>query len=257
MLKCFDLTGETAIVTGAAKGLGRVFAKALAAAGANVFLLGHGADGMKELAAEIRELGVQCGWSLADITSRQDVENAVKACMQQFGKIDILVNNAGTRRVNIPPQETTLPQWNQVMDVNVTGSFLCAQAVGREMIRRRKGKIVNISSISGFVINQGVHGGSYDVSKQAIVGLTRALAAEWAPYRINVNAIAPGYFNTDPNRDFFKQDPAFYKQAVSLIPAQRIGEPEELAGAVVFLSAKSSDYMQGAVLVIDGGYTIW
>lgn len=257
MLKCFDLTGEVAIVTGAAKGLGRVFAKALAKSGANVYLLGHGEDGMKEVAKEITELGVQCIWRYADIINQKDVEDGVSDCIKHFGKVDILINNAAAPRINLPPEETTLKQWNQVIDTNVTGCFICAQAVGKEMIKRKKGKIVNLASISGFIINKGVHGGSYDVSKQAVVGLTRALAAEWAQYNINVNAIAPGYFLTDPNKKFFEKDAEFYKTALSLIPAQRIGEPEELSGAVVFLSSSASDYMHGSVLFIDGGYTIW
>jgi len=257
MLKCFDLTGEVAIVTGAAKGLGRVFAKALAQAGANVYLMGHGEEGMKELAREIEELGVQCAWRYAEITNQQEVEECVSDCISRFGKIDILINNAAAPRINIPPEETTLEQWNRVIDINITGSFICAQAVGKEMIKRKKGKIVNLASISGFIINKGVHGGSYDVSKLAVVALTKSLAAEWAKYNINVNAIAPGYFLTDPNKNFFESDPEFYKMALSMIPAQRIGNPEELGGAIVFLSSSASNYMHGSTLIIDGGYTIW
>ncbi|MGI6526680.1 MAG: SDR family NAD(P)-dependent oxidoreductase [Caldicoprobacterales bacterium] len=257
MLKCFDLTGETAIVTGAAKGLGRVFARALAQAGADIYLMGHGEEGMQETAREITSLGVQCAWRYAEITDQSQVEACIKDCINRFGKVDILVNNAAAPRINIPPEETDLDQWNQVLNTNITGSFICAQAAGKEMMKRRKGKIINLASISGFIINKGVHGGSYDVSKQAVVGLTRALAAEWAPYHINVNAIAPGYFLTDPNKNFFKQDPEFYNLALSMIPAQRIGDPEELSGAVVFLASEASSYMHGSVLVIDGGYTIW
>ncbi len=257
MLKCFDLTGEVAIVTGAAKGLGRVFAKALAQAGADIYLMGHGEEGLKAAAEEIAGLGVRCAWKYAEITEQADVEACIKDCVEKYGKIDILVNNAATSRINIPPEETTLEQWDKVMNINITGSFICAQAAGRKMIKRRKGKIINLASISGFIINKGVHGGSYDVSKQAIVGLTRALAAEWAQYNINVNAIAPGYFMTDPNRRFFEENPRFYDTVLSMIPAQRIGNPEELSGAVVFLASKASDYMHGSILVIDGGYTIW
>lgn len=257
MLKCFNLTGEAAIVTGAAKGLGRVFAKALAESGADIYLLGRGEDRMRKVAEEIKDMGVQCAWRYGDITNKKEVETGVLDCIKRFGKVDILVNNAGAPRSNIPPEQTTLDEWNQVIETNITGSFICAQAVGKEMIKRRKGKIINLASISGFIINKGVHGGSYDVSKQAVVGLTRALSAEWAQYNINVNAIAPGYFLTDPNKNFFKKDPDFCKMALSMIPAQRFGNPEELSGAVVFLSSAASDYMHGSILVIDGGYTIW
>jgi len=257
MLKIFDLTGEVAIVTGAAKGLGRVFAKALAQAGANIYLMGHGEEGMRVTAEEVTGLGARCAWRYAEITRECEVEACIKDCIEQFGKVDILVNNAATSRINIPPEKTTLEQWNKVLDINITGSFICAQAAGKEMIKRRKGKIINLASISGIIINKGVHGGSYDVSKQAVVGLTRALAAEWAQYNINVNAIAPGYFLTDPNKRFFDENPKFYDTVLSMIPAQRIGDPEELSGAVVFLASRASNYMNGSVLVIDGGYTIW
>ena len=257
MLNCFDLVGETAIVTGAAKGLGRVFAKALAKAGADIYLMGRGEAGLQETANQVISIGRQCFWRYVDITNQKEVVDCIGDCIDRFGKIDILINNAGAPRLNISPEETTLEQWKQVLDVNISGSFLCAQAAGREMIRRKKGKIVNLASISGFIINKGVHGGSYDVSKSAVVGMTKALAAEWAQHNINVNAIAPGYFLTDPNIKFFKEDPEFYKMALSLIPAKRIGDPRELEGAVVFLSSKASNYMHGSTLIIDGGYTVW
>ena len=163
----------------------------------------------------------------------------------------------GPVRVNIVPELMDIEKWKFVIDVNVTGSYICAKIAGRQMIKQMKGKIINISSISGYIINKGVHGGSYDVSKQAIVGMTRALAIEWAKYNINVNAIAPGYFLTTPNKTFFEADPAFYQKALEMIPLGRIGDPSELAGTVIFLASRASDYMTGSVIVVDGGYLLW
>jgi len=253
----FDLTDRVAVVTGAARGLGKVYAEAYAQYGASLVLLDRERHGLEEVASEISATGVTCAWYAADITNERDIEKAFADAVNRFGRIDILMNNAGTSRVNVAPEEMDIGKWKFVLDVNVTGSYICAQAAGRQMIKQKRGKIINISSISGFIINKGVHGGSYDVSKQAIVGMTRALATEWARYNITVNAIAPGYFLTVPNKDFFDADPEFYKTVLDMIPMGRIGDPTELAGAAVFLASDASDYMTGSVMVIDGGYTVW
>jgi gluconate 5-dehydrogenase len=253
----FDLTGKVAIITGAARGLGRVYAEAFAQQGASLILVDQEPQGLEEVASELSQKGTQCLWYLADITDEAQVETAFQDGAKKLGRIDILMNNAGTARVNTAPELMDIEKWKFVIDVNVTGSYICAKIAGREMIRKKKGKIINISSISGFIINKGVHGGSYDVSKQAIVGMTRALAIEWAKYNINVNAIAPGYFLTVPNKDFFDADPTFYKDVLEMIPMGRIGDPRELAGTAIFLASQASDYMTGSVIVVDGGYTVW
>ena len=183
----------------------------------------------------------------------EDINNL----MAKYGTIDILVNNAGIGRLNKAPQDTSLKEWEKVIDINVNGSFICAKAVGKVMLKNRKGKIINMSSISGKVINKGVHGGSYDVSKQAIDGLTRALAAEWAQYNINVNAIAPGYFMTDPNKEFFAADPDFYDVALGMIPAGKMANPEDLAGTLIYLASGASNYVHGTIIQVDGGYMVW
>ena len=257
MKNYFDIKDEVAFVTGASKGLGKMFATTLAEAGAKVFLVASGAENLKKAEGELREAGYDCMSYAANITDAAEVQKAVDLCISAYGKIDILVNNAGTGRINKTPQDTTLEEWQKVIDINITGSFICAQAVGREMLKRKKGKIINLSSISGKIINKGVHGGSYDVSKQAVDGLTRALASEWAPYGINVNAIAPGYFMTDPNKEFFKADPGFYDVALGMIPDGKMGNPEQLAGTLLYLSSSASDYVHGSILIVDGGYTVW
>ena len=257
MLDCFDLTGHIALVTGASKGLGSIFAKALAKAGASLFLIARNEEQLKKNTQEITALGATCDWCTADITKEAEVAEAVKKCVEKYEKIDIFVNNAACGRINIPPEKTSLDDWDFVIDTNLTGSFICAKEVGKQMIKQKNGKIINLASMSGLIINKGVYGGSYEVSKHGVIGLTRALAVEWAKYNINVNALAPGCFMTKSNRDFFDTDPEALKQFIELTPAGRIGEPKELEGAIVFLASKASDFMHGSVLVIDGGYTCW
>ncbi len=257
MMDYFDLRGEVAFVTGASKGLGKMFANTLAGAGAKVFLLSFEKEDLDQTEKEMKDSGYDCMSFFGDITKEDDIQKAVDLCVKTYGKIDILVNNAGCGRINKSPEDTSLAEWQKVIDINVTGSFICARAVGKEMLKRKKGKIINMSSISGKIINKGVHGGSYDVSKQAIDGLTRALASEWARHNINVNAIAPGYFMTDPNKEFFKADPGFYDLALSMIPAGKMANPEDLAGTMLYLASKASDYVHGTVISVDGGYMVW
>lgn len=257
MKNYFDITGQTAFVTGASKGLGKMFAKTLGEAGANVFMIARKEGPLLETEEEFKALGINAASFAADVTDEKAIRAAVKACVDRFGTIDILVNNAGTGRINKSPEETSMEEWQKVIDININGSFLCAREVGKIMLEHKKGKIINLSSISGKIINKGVHGGSYDVSKMGIDGMTRALSTEWAKYNINVNAIAPGYFMTDPNKEFFAADPGFYDLALSLIPAGYMGQPEMLAGTLLYLASSASDYVHGAIIQVDGGYTEW
>ena len=222
-----------------------------------VCLLSFEEEDLLRTEREMKDAGYDVMSCYADITDEQEVEKAVAACVERYGTIDILVNNAGIGRLNKAPQDTTLREWQKVIDINVNGSFICAKAAGKVMLEKQKGKIINMSSISGKVINKGVHGGSYDVSKQAVDGLTRALATEWAKYNINVNAIAPGYFMTDPNKEFFAADPGFYDLALSLIPAGHMAQPEDLAGTLLYLASHASDYVHGTIIQVDGGYMAW
>ncbi|MEE0420878.1 MAG: glucose 1-dehydrogenase [Lachnospiraceae bacterium] len=253
----FNLNGEVALVTGASKGLGRMFANTLAEAGAKVCLLSFEKEDLDRAEREMREAGHDCMSFFGDITHEDEIQKCVDAIVKRYGKLDILVNNAGIGRCNKSPENTATQEWEKVIDINVNGSFICAKVAGKEMLKNRKGKIINMSSISGKIINKGVHGGSYDVSKAAIDGLTKALASEWAQYHINVNAIAPGYFMTDPNKEFFRADPGFYDLALDMIPAGHMAEPEELAGTLLFLASRASDYVHGTIIQVDGGYMVW
>ena len=193
----------------------------------------------------------------ADVTDEPAVRAMVERTVARFGRIDILVNNAASERANVPPEQTTLESWSSVMRTNVDGSFLCAREVGGVMIAQKRGRIINMASISGQIINKYFHGGSYDVSKSAVVGLTKALAAEWAPLGITVNAIAPGYYGTAPNTRWFESNPEIHRKVLDLIPLGRLGTIEELAGLVTVMASDICSYMTGSVVLIDGGYTLW
>jgi len=255
--KTFDLTGKTIIVTGGSKGLGKTMALALAEAGADVVVASRTLSELEKTAREIRDLKRESLAIKADITSEVQVRSMVEETIEKFGKIDVLVNNAGTGRIDKPPEKTNLKEWSEVMETNVTGTFICSKEVASKMIARKKGKIINLASMSGFIINRYVHGGAYDCSKLAIVALTKALAVEWAPYKITVNAIAPGYFRTEPNEIFFQRYPDFYQKVIDMTPLRRIGNPQELSGLIIYLASEASNFMTGSTILIDGGYTLW
>ncbi|MDR1534051.1 MAG: SDR family oxidoreductase [Planctomycetota bacterium] len=257
MANFFDLTGRTAVVTGASKGLGRAFAKALAAAGASVFGLSRDQGELDGAKDEIAAAGGVFEPFAADILDESAIQKAVARCLDRFGPPDALVNNAGLGRVNKPFEEITTAEWRRTVDNNVTGTFICSKYFGLEMIRRKRGKIVNLASMSGLIANKGVHCGPYEVSKLGIVALTRSLASEWCAHGVTVNALAPGYIATKRNSEFFASHPEFTRQAIAAIPVGKIPTPDEIAGVMVFLCSSASDYMNGAVLVLDGGYTIW
>lgn len=252
-----QLENQTAIITGGGTGIGLTIARRFHDEGAFVVICGRREDVVKEAAANISPDGGRVFATGADITSEDDIRNLVERTVAQTGRIDILINNAGAMRVNKPPEETSLAEWRFVIDTNVTGTFLCCREVGKVMIKQQSGRIVNISSISGSIVNKYFHGGSYEVSKAAMNMLTKTLAVEWAPYNIQVNAIAPGYYGTQPNKDFFLNDQELSEKVFDLIPMRRLGDLEELARLALYLASPDLDYMSGSVITIDGGYTMW
>jgi gluconate 5-dehydrogenase len=252
-----SLKNKVALVTGASRGLGRGFAKALAEAGADLVITCRHESELSETALEIRQMGREVLSLESDISDEQQVIKMVEETVKRFGKVDILVNNAAKMRVDKSPEATSLEEWKSVLDTNVSGPFMCSKEVAKVMKGQKSGKIINVCSMSGYIVNKYFHGGSYEVSKSALAMMTKALAIEWAPYNINVNAIAPGYYYTEPNELFFKKEPDLYEKITEMIPLKKLGNVEQLSYLVMCLASKIADYMTGSVVIIDGGYTLW
>lgn len=248
-MKLFDLKEKIAIVTGASRGLGKAMALGLAEAGANVVVTDI--LDTKDAVDGIKELGVKAIGLKVDVTSATDIAAAVKLVKEKFGKIDILVNNAGVFKPT-PAGLIEQSDWDKIIKVNLKGQMLCTEEVGKYMIEHKSGKIINIASVAGKFANEGSV--AYNVSKAGVILLTKTLAVEWAKYNIYVNAICPGCFRTPMTEDFLK-DENFVQTIKTKTPLGRCGEPEELAGAVVFLASDASSYLTGHALVIDGGWT--
>jgi 2-dehydro-3-deoxy-D-gluconate 5-dehydrogenase len=248
MTALFDLGGKAAIVTGASTGLGRGMTLALASAGADLLLVDHVSCGV--VAEEVRALGRRTLSLTLDLSQRGSASAVVEAALREFGKVDILINNAGIIR-RAPAVDFSEQDWDDVMTLNARTVFFLAQAAARDMKKRRHGKIINIASLLAF--QGGILVPSYAASKGAVAQLTKALANEWAPDGINVNAIAPGYMATNNTRAL-REDLVRSKTILERIPAGRWGLPEDLQGAAVFLASAASDYVNGHVLVVDGGW---
>jgi NAD(P)-dependent dehydrogenase (short-subunit alcohol dehydrogenase family) len=251
----FSLTGQVGIVTGGGQGLGKVFCGALAEAGANIVVAEINPETGLVTAEEIRAMGRRALFVKTDVRRRDSVQAMVDQALAEFGKIDFLMNNAGITKWG-EAENVTEEDWREVMDVNLNGLFFCCQAVGRRMIERRNGRIINIASMSGLIVNRPQPQASYNASKAAVIHLTKSLAAEWARYNIRVNAIAPGYMSTAMAKPFFDK-PEYGSVWIDAVPMKRPGEPKELGPLAVFLASNASSYITGAVLVVDGGYTVW
>jgi NAD(P)-dependent dehydrogenase (short-subunit alcohol dehydrogenase family) len=253
-MSLFDLAGKVGIVTGGGRSIGKSLALALADEGADIVIVtGHSMESAEKVAEEIRKKKRASLAMKVDVSSGEDVQEMVSKVLEEFGKIDILVNNAA---INIfgPAEDFSLSDWNKVLSVDLTGVFLCSQAVGRIMIEQGYGKIVNIASVGGMcgTYRKAV---AYDASKAGVINLTRSLAVEWGKHHINVNAVAPGMIESDLTRKRL-EDRAFSKYFVDRVPLQRIGRPEDLSGIVIFLCSPASDWITGQTIVADGGQTL-
>ena len=254
MKNYFDLKGQVAVVTGASTGLGLQMAKAFANQGANLVLLARRMNLLEENAKAISaEFGVEVLPYACDITKTENVIAAVQATMERFGRVDILVNNAGTGAV-ANAEDITDEQFKHEMDIDLFGTFVCAREFGKEMIKAKYGRIINIASMYGLVGNMIVGSSPYHAAKGGVVNLTRALAAEWGKHGITVNSICPGYFYTDLTTATLDSD-FFQAIAKRSIPAERYGKEGELDTCALFLASPASTYVNGQNIAVDGGYT--
>ncbi len=262
-----NLTEKVALITGASRGIGKGIAISLAEAGADIVAVARDTIALGITQTEITRLGHRCLTLPTDVTKSDQVEGMVQRALDTFGRVDILVNNAGTAIVkplvplpgSSPAGAERIPgfftptseeEWHRVIDTNLTSAFLCLRAVGPHMLERRQGKVINISSATG--IKSAVYRISYDVSKAALIMLTKALAVEWAQYNIQVNCIAPGYIKTDMTQGYFEDEKALDRLLRS-IPFRRMGEPRDIGMLAVYLASEASDYVTGATMVVDGG----
>lgn len=257
VLDRFRLDGRTALVTGGSRGLGRAIAQALAEAGADLILVGRDAAALEAAKSELAALARWVAVVPGDVSTPDGAEAACDAALSLGRDIDILVNNVGGRRVDVATEDVPLDEWRALIDLNLTSALACCQKIGRGMLARRRGSVINVTSIAGPIAIKGIRGRHYETAKAALTALTKSLAADWADRGVRVNAIAPGVFLTAPNRKWFGEKPDFRDLFVSHIPMGRLGESDELGPAAVFLAGDASSYVTGSTLVIDGGFTLW
>lgn len=251
----FDLSGRVALVTGAGRGIGREIARTLAAAGADIAVADIVELNGNEAVQEIVGMGRQSAFYAMDVRSSASVQDVVDSAIQHFGKIDILVNNAGIAQ-HIPAEDTSDADWMKVMDVNLNGVFWCCRSVGRHMLERGSGVIVSIASMSGHIANKPQPQTHYNVSKAGVIMLTKSLAAEWADRGVRVNCVSPGYIGTEMTKVAF-ENKAMSDIWMSMTPTGRMGEPSDIANAVLYLVSDAARFATGTDLVVDGGYTAW
>lgn len=253
VLDTFLLTNKVALVTGGSRGLGRAMAQALGEAGAKVAITARTLDSAQAAAAELEALGITSVGVQLEVTDLDDVEHAVQEVTDSLGPIDVLLNNAGISAAHTGLGDSNA-DWNAIMATNVDGVWHCSRAVGKRMAERGGGTIVNVGSMSAFIVNQPRWQPAYLASKAAVHQLTKALAAEWAPHGIRVNAMAPGYFLTEMSP---VDQPEFKPWCVDPAPMKRHGMPVELGPVAVFLASDASSFMTGSIVTVDGGYTLF
>ena len=250
-----NLDGRVSVVTGGATGLGLQMATGLAEAGSNLVICSRKLENCEQAAHELEKLGVKALPLACDVTKPDQVERMKDETLKAFGRVDVLINNAGRAWV-APPEEMPLERWNQIMELNMTAAFICSQTLGREMIKAKRGKIINIASIAGLIARNPKAYNSivYSTSKGALVHFTRDLAIKWAQHNINVNCICPGFFVTPINEKLFEKNA---ENVLREIPMGRTGGADDLKGIAVLLASDASNFMTGAVIPVDGGSVVW
>ena len=254
----FRLDGKKLMITGGSRGLGREMVLAIAEAGADVIVTGRRSDSLEAIAKEVVGFGRECWTIQADMNDPRVCEATCLQVIEEHSSVDILINNVGGRREDIPTEDMPLEKWRELMDLNLTSTFVCTSRIGKAMIDAdRGGRIINIGSINSLVAGRNIAGRHYETAKGAILQFTRSVAADWAQHGITVNAILPGGFMTEPNQRWAREKPDVVSSFRAQIPMGDHGKPEDLGPLALYLASDASRYMTGAGLVIDGGYTLW
>ncbi len=256
-LEKYDLKGRVAVVTGGGQGIGLACAQALGEAGAKVVVAEMLPERVESATATLRQLGLDAVGFTLDVTKSKQVDEVAGKVASQFGPAHILVNNAGVAKSDVRAEDTSDEHWRFHMDVNVDGLFWCCRAFGRQMLEAGRGSIVNVGSMSGFIVNKPQPQSFYNASKAAVHHLTRSLACEWGQRGVRVNAVAPTYIETPLTKFGMEENPEMYKTWLDMTPMGRVGQPEEIASTVLFLASDASSLLTGSIVLADGGYTCW